>query len=347
MPAAKSPNISRELPLRAQVAFAVRCARRVVHLFRLQSGHPQLAKCCKALGSAVRFAEAFANDETIDLDELAQADERTAGAVAAVGEMDPPNTQSECAVKAVYAALCAAKIGAESKNGKISAKQAERIAESVGTARDSAAAADGNVDRHAGYDWEKLRGMDLGRFPDFGDPVDPGDKGPLGPLFQDFSRGGRSSTRPTTGGSEETRQAASIKARADQLAEIDDLRRQIEAERQQLQDERAEFDAAMQSLREEIEERKSELEEQQSSAEQRAAELAERHQEFIDREQQFAQRQAELEADLDRQEQELTNSRLQLEAEKDETHATFEWLQKERRDFFELRLGWSPRLQRP
>src|SRR5436190_21964170 len=83
MVAAKSPNISRELPIRAQVAFAVRCARRVVHLFRLPSGHSHLAKCCKALGSAVRFAEAFANAESIDLDELAQVDERAASAVAA------------------------------------------------------------------------------------------------------------------------------------------------------------------------------------------------------------------------------------------------------------------------
>src|SRR5579863_8722706 len=79
MLAVQPSNALNELPLRAQVAFASRCARRVINLFRLQSNHPDLALCCKSLGMAIRLAESFAAGDDVDADDLATAEKGPCG----------------------------------------------------------------------------------------------------------------------------------------------------------------------------------------------------------------------------------------------------------------------------
>ena len=58
------PNISTEdlkkLPLRAIVALAARCARRVESLSLLPDGHPDRDRCRTAIDGAIRLAEDFA-----------------------------------------------------------------------------------------------------------------------------------------------------------------------------------------------------------------------------------------------------------------------------------------------
>ena len=361
MLAVKSSNKSNDLPLFAQLAFAVRCARRVVNLFRLQSNHPELATCCKSLGTAIRLTESFAAGNDVDANELAMAEAGTLRAVVAASEMHPPNERSASAANAAYAALCAVKAALETRGCKSPAEGADRVAEAAKIARDSANSANENVERSARLDWEMLHRMCVGHFPDFGEPIDASENGLLGPLFQDFSRGVPSNSQPTTGGAEDrnkfdpvaTGRAQSRKytelagttptsAWAKQIAQTDGLHKQIEADRLLLQADRAAFDAANQVLQMQLEGQKSEFERQRLTAEQRAAELAAAQEELDDREMQFAKRHAAHEEELRRQEQELTSSRLELEAERNVTHATFDSLEEERREFLEQRLSWNP-----
>src|SRR4051812_38665246 len=46
-----------QLPLRAIVAFAARCARRVEHLAQLPEGHPQRESCRGAVETALRMTD--------------------------------------------------------------------------------------------------------------------------------------------------------------------------------------------------------------------------------------------------------------------------------------------------
>ena len=50
----------KKLPLRAIVALAARCARRVEYLTLLPDGHPDLERCRTAIDGAIRLAEDFA-----------------------------------------------------------------------------------------------------------------------------------------------------------------------------------------------------------------------------------------------------------------------------------------------
>ena len=50
----------KKLPLRAIVAFAVRCARRVEQLSILPDDHPEQERCRSAVGEAIQMAEDFA-----------------------------------------------------------------------------------------------------------------------------------------------------------------------------------------------------------------------------------------------------------------------------------------------
>src|SRR5437867_1906595 len=50
----------KKLPLRAIVAFAARCARRVEPLALLPDDHPEKERCRSAVGDAIRLAEDFA-----------------------------------------------------------------------------------------------------------------------------------------------------------------------------------------------------------------------------------------------------------------------------------------------
>ena len=59
----------KKLPLRAIVAFAARCARRVEHLAQLPEGHPERESRRGAVEAALRMAEGFARGSTAPPDE--------------------------------------------------------------------------------------------------------------------------------------------------------------------------------------------------------------------------------------------------------------------------------------
>jgi hypothetical protein len=63
----------KQLPLRALVAYAARCARRVQSQYALPEGHPETAACQAALEAAIRVAEQFASGEQPTAESIAQA----------------------------------------------------------------------------------------------------------------------------------------------------------------------------------------------------------------------------------------------------------------------------------
>jgi hypothetical protein len=291
MLAAKSSKKLKDLPLLAQLAFAARCARRAINLFRLPPNHPDLAKCCKALGAAIRLAELIAAGDDLDADELAMAEAGTERAVAAASEVQPPNKSAAFAANAAYATLCAVKAAVEAQSSEFPAEHADLVSESVEIARVSASSADDNFERSARLDCDTLHRMSLGRFPDFGEAIDASENGPLGRLFQDFSRGMGSNTKPMTGGADarnKSMPAAWDRSRkptelgapppqsdlAEQISEVDGLREQVEADRSQLQADRAAFDAEKRALHKQLASLTSELEQQRQRHSEQGEQLA-------------------------------------------------------------------------
>src|SRR4051794_32272327 len=55
-----TPEDLKKLPLRAIVALAVRCARRVEHMAVLPEDHPENRRCRAAVSAALQVAEDFA-----------------------------------------------------------------------------------------------------------------------------------------------------------------------------------------------------------------------------------------------------------------------------------------------
>lgn len=397
MLAVQSSNALNDLPLRAQLAFAARCARRVINRFRLQTNHPDLALCCKSLGAAIRLAESFAAGDEVDADDLATAEEGTLRAVVASSEMRPANDAAAYAANATYAALCAVKAALEIEQGDSPGTAAERVTEAVLIARDAAIAADDNVARSARLDVELLHQTSLGHFPDFGEPVDCGETGLLGPLFQDFSRGMGSDAQSKMGGAADrnkstlgaaggarSRQPAELGAnpasgaRAEQSAELDALRKQVEADRRKFQADRTAFDAEKQALqmqlfqelarldheRQALQNDQNRIVRQCQTTESHATELASQHAALEAQEQSLMARSTAVDArehelqarhaELESREggvtshlAELELREIQLEAEKNATRAAFEALREERREFLEQRLRWMTASVRP
>ena len=182
------------LPLRAIVAWATRCARRVQPLVESPEGPPETYQHRVAVEAALRMAEDFARGAVPrPVEDVVRAIDAVRGAATAGGE---------CAVAAAHAAASA--MQALDAAGREAADPAEGTAaeEDVGDrialgftentalaalrAAEEAVAAAGvhNEDliRAADRDYRALLRLDLGRFPDEGRPVDPSPDGPLGPL---------------------------------------------------------------------------------------------------------------------------------------------------------------------
>ena len=188
------------LPLRAVVAFATRCARRVEHLAQLPEGHPQRECRRKAVAAALDMAESFARGEHEMPDqsvmEAVDASRRVA---------DCPARSSDAA-----SAVCG---GGPGGGGRLvpdrrpwrghartsgdgawlspGVRSAWRVTADAVVLDALIAAADvllsiGTSDRDlvtaARNDYETLLRLKLGRYPEPGAPIDPSPEGPLGPL---------------------------------------------------------------------------------------------------------------------------------------------------------------------
>jgi hypothetical protein len=186
------------LPLRAIVAFAARCARRIEPLAQLPEGAPQRESRRGAVEAALRMAEDFARGTD------APPDESVVAAIDASqsAEGGPARTAAAHAVaQAAHAAASAWHAGPQEAEGGPPGKNTAEARQSLGAlthvtadlAALNAFTAAANACLSVGYrnedfvgaalsDYDKLVRLDLGRYPEPGEPVDPSPGGPLGPL---------------------------------------------------------------------------------------------------------------------------------------------------------------------
>ena len=190
----------KKLPLRAIVAFAARCARRVESIAQFPADHPQQEARRVAIHNAIRLAEEISRGSACtSVEPVVQALDSTQ-AISGNG------VACECAAAAVAAAARTAAtvwLALDPGEGDRDTKRwtntpearsylshlanvtAEVVALDAFTAAveaSDAVARDDTFMRGAIHDYEALLGLHLGTYPQAGQPIDPSPDGPLGPL---------------------------------------------------------------------------------------------------------------------------------------------------------------------
>lgn len=163
----------RRLPLRALVAFAARCARRMQPLFDLPEDRPDRIHHLKVIDYAIEVAERFA-----------AADRTVSSACAYSAATDIRPVSSDAAM--VNAARIAASSAAAAAYSASTAYSAEGVAMEVVKCALNAANASAvalPASEAARSDLRRLSRLQLGWFPDLGVPVDFSERGLLGPLW--------------------------------------------------------------------------------------------------------------------------------------------------------------------
>jgi hypothetical protein len=190
----------KKLPLRAIVAFAARCARRVEPIAQFPADHPQREARRVAIENAIRLAEDISNGSPSTSVEriLQELDATRAISSEAIG--------CRCAVDAAAAASrTAATVWLALNQGEgdrdtdrwtntseargflshLANVTADIVALDAFTAAVQAADAAAHDDTFmsgAIQDYERLLGLDLGSYPQAGQAIDPSPDGPLGPI---------------------------------------------------------------------------------------------------------------------------------------------------------------------
>ena len=196
------PNISTEdlkkLPLRAIVALAARCVRRVQSLCLPPDDHPDMDRCRTAVDGAIRLAEDFAKGSPC------RAVPPVIEEIEACRAIAPGESVRETALAAVvwtaHAAAAAMEgLGLRDVPAEVSVTgerepnafpqlanvAADLAAREALTAAVNAARAVGFADEFingAMQDYQALLKLELGRYPEAGQPIDPSPAGPLGKL---------------------------------------------------------------------------------------------------------------------------------------------------------------------
>ncbi len=189
----------KKLPLRAIVALAVRCARRVEPLALPPDDHPERENLRSAVVEALRVAEDFARGLPCPAIESAvRAVE--AGQAAVQGDLSRENAYAAVvqAAHAAATALDALALRAEPEERRLISGDppprpfphladlsADMAALGAFTTAMDAARAIASADdftESAAEDYRKLLGLQLGQYPEAGQPIDPSPDGPLGPL---------------------------------------------------------------------------------------------------------------------------------------------------------------------
>ncbi len=191
----------KKLPLRAIVAFAARCARRVEPIAQFPVGHPQQEARRVAINDAIRLAEETARgSDCPPIEPVARRLEATR-AISGAG------VGCACAAAAAAAACRTAATVRLMLNPGEGERDAQRwtntpearsylshlenvtadiVALDAFTAAVeavNAVAFDDTFMRGAIRDYERLLGLHLGSYPHAGQPIDPSPDGPLGPLL--------------------------------------------------------------------------------------------------------------------------------------------------------------------
>jgi hypothetical protein len=177
------------LCLRATVALAARCARRVrPGMDDLPADFPNRAEALAILDVALANAEDYARAHIMP---HAQADSN-ARAAFEVGEAAYPYRRLGAyavahAARAAAAAIQAGERATESTGMEVlaSAYGANRVALTAGSGARLDEATTIQVRAAILADYEALRRLCPGSFRDLGDPVDPSEQGPLGVLWPD------------------------------------------------------------------------------------------------------------------------------------------------------------------
>ncbi len=168
------------LPIRSQVAFAARCARRVRHLFKLEGADDPHAQF--QVERAIESAEYFAADRTFaEIGDAVNEISRMARRLAERGGDYRKNAAARAAFSAAHAAQ-AAKFAASELGpvGEHAEAAARSMVEAVSIAEPGRADA---AIRASRSEFENLAVLASGRSSGLGDPVDIGENGPLGPLW--------------------------------------------------------------------------------------------------------------------------------------------------------------------
>ncbi len=190
----------KKLPLRAIVAFAARCAKRVEPFAQFAAGHPQQEARRVAVDDAIRIAEEVSRGSACaSIDPVVQALESTR-AISGVG-IGCESAASAAAAAARTAATVWLMLNPgesdrdadrwthtpearsyRSHLGNVTADIVALDAFTVAVEAANAVAFDDTFMRGAIRDYERLLGLHLGAYPQAGPPIDPSPDGPLGPL---------------------------------------------------------------------------------------------------------------------------------------------------------------------
>jgi hypothetical protein len=190
----------KKLPLRAIVAFAARCARRVEAISQFPADHPRREARRVAIANAIRLAEEISQGSS------SASVEPVVQALDASRSISGGGVGCECAAGAAAAAARTAATvwlvlnrgesdqdavrwtkTPEARNyiSRLANVTAELVSMDAFTAAVEAADAavySDNSMRGASRDYERLLGLTLGTYPQAGQPIDPSPEGPLGPL---------------------------------------------------------------------------------------------------------------------------------------------------------------------
>jgi hypothetical protein len=189
----------KKLPLRAIVALAVRCARRVEPLALPPDDHPEKEHLRSAVAGALGVAEDFARGRPCPTIESAVRSIE-AGQGAVQGDLSRENAYAAVirAAHAAATAMDALALRAEPEEKRLVSGDpppqpfphladlsADLAALGAFTAAMDAARAIASSDgftRSAAEDYRKLLGLELGQYPEAGQPINLFPEGPLGPL---------------------------------------------------------------------------------------------------------------------------------------------------------------------
>jgi hypothetical protein len=193
-----TPEDLKKLPLRAIVALAARCARRVEHLALLPDDQPEAQRRRAAVASAIRLAEDCAKGLPCpSLKSVVREIEACRAVVEGDFVRDSAMGAVVWAAHSAGAALYVLEARAELEQSHmfgppkpnpfphLADVTADLAARDAFTAALEAVGADGHTDtfiKAAIADYEKLLRLDLGTYPQAGKPIDPSSSGPLGPL---------------------------------------------------------------------------------------------------------------------------------------------------------------------
>ena len=135
-------NDLHEVPLRALVAYAARCAQRVEPLFLAQSENSKAAANSKKIQKAIQAAMKFASGGKVTLLSVAKLEDQVTQAIEVATKKTEKNKDSILAGNAAYAAINATHLAILSLDSGEPANEAGDAVQAVGVAVESAAAAD-------------------------------------------------------------------------------------------------------------------------------------------------------------------------------------------------------------